>query len=634
MKKLLIMTAISLFFAACPETVPVPETEGTKESAENERFLITDVAVTPISGINETEFTWKAEIQTSFDSELVILLDGVSEIGKETLSGIDEPHSISGTIETPLSLGSHSVVFVLTANGRPSLRRTAYFEVRSAGTGISMPSADFSVVWPEGADGIVKANDTFTVDMTSVTSDIENVFGLTSAEWKLEKQSGSEYVSVNWTDVFTEEAPILTDTTLQNPIELTVKSGVVPGVFRMTLTIVNGGSDEATNKAEKSVDFTVDAKYFGETIYLGNLTLNRSAGHFYTFDNSAEFAPENGVVEGGVVTFADLSADGFIELSAPEGWRAVVIRARFDSGTGTPNLYFGSSETDYYTYFRNNRNNGVSVYDSSWTSLKASGMAWSGGMEEGVFCEFLVFKDGSSILMRMGAESRILKDENFSALPASSIRFGFEVDGGTAAVSVDEIGFYTLASSDQISEAPQNVEIEGTAYGLVKAFNFNDSDGFSTSGTVTVSGGKASVSNSGTTFTFENVEAFDYVEVRLKYDGRPNLFFNGITAQHFTFFRPQPVDAGYNVWTAPEDWNGVQPTTTYWNYERTKNAYGVYGFAFTDSSVRYLFDRFWAADNGTANAPSSTLSPVLMIQKENVNGGVTVDIDYVAFYKK
>ena len=631
MKKLLIMTAISLFFAACPETVPVPETEGTKESAENERFLITDVAVTPISGINETEFTWKAEIQTSFDSELVILLDGVSEIGKETLSGIDEPHSISGTIETPLSLGSHSVVFVLTANGRPSLRRTAHFEVRSAGTGISMPSADFSVVWPEGADGIVKANDTFTVDMTSVTSDIENVFGLTSAEWKLEKQSGSEYVSVNWTDVFTEEAPILTDATLQNPIELTVKSGVVPGVFRMTLTIVNGGSDEATNKAEKSVDFTVDAKYFGETIYLGNLTLTRSLGHFYTFDNSAEFTPENGVVEGGVVTFADLSADGFIELSAPEGWRAVVIRARFDSGTGTPNLYFGSSETDYYTYFRND---GVSVYDSSWTSLKASGMAWSGGMEEGVFSEFLIFKDGSSILMRMGAESRILKDENFSALPASSIRFGFEVDGGTAAVSVDEIGFYTLASSDQISEAPQNVEIEGTAYGLVKAFNFNDSDGFSTSGTVTVSGGKASVSNSGTTFTFENVEAFDYVEVRLKYDGRPNLFFNGITAQHFTFFRPQPVDAGYNVWTAPEDWNGVQPTTTYWNYERTKNAYGVYGFAFTDSSVRYLFDRFWAADNGTANAPSSTLSPVLMIQKENVNGGVTVDIDYVAFYKK
>lgn len=631
MKKLLIMTAISLFFAACPETVPVPETEGTKESAENERFLITDVAVTPISGINETEFTWKAEIQTSFDSELVILLDGVSEIGKETLSGIDEPHSISGTIETPLSLGSHSVVFVLTANGRPSLRRTAYFEVRSAGTGISMPSADFSVVWPEGADGIVKANDTFTVDMTSVTSDIENVFGLISAEWKLEKQSGSEYVSVNWTDVFTEEAPILTDATLQNPIELTVKSGVVPGVFRMTLTIVNGGSDEATNKAEKSVDFTVDAKYFGETIYLGNLTLNRSAGHFYTFDNSAEFAPENGVVEGGVVTFADLSADGFIELSAPEGWRAVVIRARFDSGTGTPNLYFGSSETDYYTYFRNN---GVSVYDSSWTTLKASGMAWSGGMEEGVFSEFLIFKDGSSILMRMGAESRILKDENFSALPASSIRFGFEVDGGTAAVSVDEIGFYTLASSDQISEAPQNVEIEGTAYGLVKAFNFNDSDGFSTSGTVTVSGGKASVSNSGTTFTFEDVAVFDYVEVRLKYDGRPNLFFDGITAQHFTFFRPQPVDAGYNVWTAPEDWNGVQPTTTYWNYERTKNAYGVYGFAFTDSSVRYLFDRFWAADNGTANAPSSTLSPVLMIQKENVNGGVTVDIDYVAFYKK
>ena len=631
MKKLLIMTAISLFFTACPETVPDPETEGTKEAAENERFLITDVAVTPISGINETEFTWKAEIQTSFDSELVILLDGVSEIGKETLSGIDEPHSISGTIETPLSLGSHSVVFVLTANGRPSLRRTAYFEVRSAGTGISMPSADFSVVWPEGADGIVKANDTFTVDMTSVTSDIENVFGLTSAEWKLEKQSGSEYVSVNWTDVFTEEAPILTDATLQNPIELTVKSGVVPGVFRMTLTIVNGGSDEATNKAEKSVDFTVDAKYFGETIYLGNLTLTRSPGHFYTFDNSAEFAPENGVVEGGVVTFADLSADGFIELPAPEGWRAVVIRARFDSGTGTPNLYFGSSETDYYTYFRNN---GVSVYDSSWTSLKASGMAWSGGMEEGVFSEFLIFKDGSSILMRMGAESRILKDENFSALPASSIRFGFEVDGGTAAVSVDEIGFYTLASSDQISEAPQNVEIEGTAYGLVKAFNFNDSDGFSTSGTVTVSGGKASVSNSGTTFTFENVEAFDYVEVRLKYDGRPNLFFNGITAQHFTFFRPQPVDAGYNVWTAPEDWNGVPPTTTYWNYERTKNAYGVYGFAFTDSSVRYLFDRFWAADNGTANAPSSTLSPVLMIQKENVNGGVTVDIDYVAFYKK
>lgn len=631
MKKLLIMTAISLFFAACPETVPDPETEGTKEAAENERFLIADVAVTPISGINETEFTWKAEIQTSFDSELVILLDGVSEIGKETLSGIDEPHSISGTIETPLSLGSHSVVFVLTANGRPSLRRTAYFEVRSAGTGISMPSADFSIVWPEGADGIVKANDTFTVDMTSVTSDIENVFGLTSAEWKLEKQSGSEYVSVNWTDVFTEEAPILTDATLQNPIELTVKSGVVPGVFRMTLTIVNGGSDEATNKAEKSVDFTVDAKYFGETIYLGNLTLNRSPGHFYTFDNSAEFTPENGVVEGGVVTFADLSTDGFIELSAPEGWCAVVIRARFDSGTGTPNLYFGSSETDYYTYFRNDS---VSVYDSSWRTKKASGMAWSGGMEEGVFCEFLVFKDGSSILMRMGEESRILKDENFSALPASSIRFGFEVDGGTAAVSVDEIGFYTLASSDQISEAPQNVEIEGTAYGLVKAFNFNDSDGFSTSGTVTVSGRKASVSNSGTTFTFENVEAFDYVEVRLKYDGRPNLFFDGITAQHFTFFRPQPVDTGYNVWTAPADWNGVPPTTTYWNYERTKNAYGVYGFAFTDSSVRYLFDRFWAADNGTANAPSSTLSPVLMIQKEKVEGGVTVDIDYVAFYKK
>ena len=631
MKKLLIMTAISLFFAACPETVPDPETEGTKEAAENERFLIADVAVTPISGINETEFTWKAEIQTSFDSELVILLDGVSEIGKKTLSGIDEPHSISGTIETPLSLGSHSVVFALTADGRPSLSRTAYFEVRSAGTGISMPSADFSVVWPEGADGIVKANDTFTVDMTSVTSDIENVFGLTSAEWKLEKQSGSEYVSVNWTDVFTEEAPILTDATLQNPIELTVKSGVVPGVFRMTLTIVNGGSDEATNKAEKSVDFTVDAKYFGETIYLGNLTLNRSAGHFYTFDNSAEFTPENGVVEGGVVTFADLSTDGFIELSAPEGWRAVVIRARFDSGTGTPNLYFGSSETDYYTYFRNN---GVSVYDSSWRSQKASGVAWSGGMEEGVFSEFLIFKDGSSILMRMGEESRILKDENFSALPASSIRFGFEVDDGTAAVSVDEIGFYTLASSDQISEAPQNVEIEGTAYGLVKAFNFNDSDGFSTSGTVTVSGGKASVSNSGTTFTFEDVAVFDYVEVRLKYDGPPNLFFDGITAQHFTFFRPQPVDEGYNVWTAPEDWNGVPPTTTYWNYERTKNAYGVYGFAFTDSTVRYLFDRFWAADNGTANAPSSTLSPVLMIQKEKVEGGVTVDIDYVAFYKK
>lgn len=631
MKKLLIMTAISLFFAACPETVPDPETEGAKEAAKNERFLIADVAVTPISGINETEFTWKAEIQTSFDSELVVLLDGVSEIGKETLSGIDEPHSISGTIETPLSLGSHSVVFVLTANGRPSLRRTAYFEVRSAGTGISMPSADFSIVWPEGADGIVKANDTFTVDMTSVTSDIENVFGLTSAEWKLEKQSGSEYVSVNWTDVFTEEVPILTDATLQNPIELTVKSGVVPGVFRMTLTIVNGDSDEAANKAEKSVDFTVDAKYFGETIYLGNLTLNRSPEHFYTFDNSAEFTPENGVVEGGVVTFADLSADGFIELPAPEGWRAVVIRARFDSGTGTPNLYFGSSETDYYTYFRND---GVSVYDSSWTTPKASGMAWSGGMEEGVFCEFLVFKDGSSILMRMGEESRILKDENFSALPASSIRFGFEVDGETAAVSVDEIGFYTLASSDQISEAPQNVEIEGTAYGLVKAFNFNDSNGFSTSGTVTVSGGKASVSNSETTFTFEDVAVFDYVEVRLKYDGRPNLFFDGITAQHFTFFRPQPVHAGYNVWTAPADWNGVPPTTTYWNYERTKNAYGVYGFAFTDSTVRYLFDRFWAADNGTANAPSSTLSPVLMIQKEKVEGGVTVDIDYVAFYKK
>lgn len=631
MKKLLIMTAISLFFAACPETVPVPETEGTKESAENERFLIADVAVTPISGTNETEFTWKAEIQTSVNAELTVSLDGVSEIGKKTLSGIDEPHSISGTIETPLSLGSHSVIFTLTADGRPSLSRTAYFEVRSAGTGISMPSADFSVVWTEGADGIVKANDTFTVDMASVTSDTENVFGLTSAEWKLEKQSGSEYVSVNWTDVFTEEAPILTDATLQNPIELTVKSGVVPGVFRMTLTIVNGGSDEATNKAEKSVDFTVDAKYFGETIYLGNLTLTRSPGHFYTFDNSAEFTPENGVVEGGVVTFADLSADGFIELSAPEGWCAVVIRARFDSGTGTPNLYFGSSETDYYTYFRND---GVSVYDSSWTTLKESGMAWSGGMEEGVFCEFLVFKDGSSILMRMGEESRILKDENFSALPASSIRFGFEVEGGTAAVSVDEIGFYTLASSDQTSEAPQNVEIEGTAYGLVKAFNFNDSDGFSTSGTVTVSGGKASVPNSGTTFTFEDVEAFDYVEVRLKYDGHPNLFFDGITAQHFTFFRPQPVDTGYNVWTAPADWNGVPPTTTYWNYERTKNAYGVYGFAFTDSTVRYLFDRFWAADNGTANAPSSTLSPVLMIQKEKVEGGVTVDIDYVAFYKK
>ena len=632
MKKLLMITAISLFFAACPETVPNPEPEagGTEKSAENERFLISAVDVTPISGTNETEFTWKAEIQTSVNAELTVSLDG-TEIGKETLSGIDEPHSISGTIETPLSLGSHSVVFVLTANGRPSLRRTAYFEVRSAGTGISMPSADFSVVWPEGADGIVKANDTFTVDMTSVTSDIENVFGLTSAEWKLEKQSGSEYVSVNWTDVFTEEAPILTDATLQNPIELTVKSGVVPGVFRMTLTIVNGGSDEATNKAEKSVDFTVDAKYFGETIYLGNLTLTRSPGHFYTFDNSAEFTPENGVVEGGVVTFADLSADGFIELSAPEGWCAVVIRARFDSGTGTPNLYFGSSETDYYTYFRND---GVSVYNSSWTTPKASGMAWSGGMEEGVFCEFLVFKDGSSILMRMGEESRILKDENFSALPASSIRFGFEVEGGTAAVSVDEIGFYTLASSDQTSEAPQNVEIEGTAYGLVKAFNFNDSDGFSTSGTVTVSGGKASVPNSGTTFTFEDVEAFDYVEVRLKYDGHPNLFFDGITAQHFTFFRPQPVDTGYNVWTAPADWNGVPPTTTYWNYERTKNAYGVYGFAFTDSTVRYLFDRFWAADNGTANAPSSTLSPVLMIQKEKVEGGVTVDIDYVAFYKK
>lgn len=632
MKKLLMITAISLFFAACPETVPNPEPEagGTEKSAENERFLISAVDVTPISGTNETEFTWKAEIQTSVNAELTVSLDG-TEIGKETLSGIDEPHSISGTIETPLSLGSHSVVFVLTANGRPSLRRTAYFEVRSAGTGISMPSADFSVVWPEGADGIVKANDTFTVDMTSVTSDIENVFGLTSAEWKLEKQNGSEYVSVNWTDVFTEEAPILTDATLQNPIELTVKSGVVPGVFRMTLTIVNGGSDEATNKTEKSVDFTVDAKYFGETIYLGNLTLNRSPGHFYTFDNSAEFAPENGVVEGGVVTFADLSTDGFIELSAPEGWRAVVIRARFDSGTGTPNLYFGSSETDYYTYFRNN---GVSVYDSLWRSPKASGMAWSGGMEEGVFCEFLVFKDGSSILMRMGEESRILKDENFSALPASSIRFGFEVDDGTAAVSVDEIGFYTLASSDQISEAPQNVEIEGTAYGLVKAFNFNDSNGFSTSGTVTVSGGKASVSNSETTFTFEDVAVFDYVEVRLKYDGPPNLFFDGITAQHFTFFRPQPVDKGYNVWTAPADWNGVPPTTTYWNYERTKNAYGVYGFAFTDSTVRYLFDRFWAADNGTANAPSSTLSPVLMIQKEKVEGGVTVDIDYVAFYKK
>ena len=631
MKKLLIMTAISLFFAACPETVPDPETEGTKEAAENERFLIADVAVTPISGINETEFTWKAEIQTSFDSELVILLDGVSEIGKETLSGIDEPHSISGTIETPLSLGSHSVVFVLTANGRPSLRRTAYFEVRSAGTGISMPSADFSVIWPEGSEGIVKENDPVKIDMTAVTSDIENVFGLVSAEWKLEKRSGSQNTPVGWTDVFTEEAPVLTDGTLQDPITLTVKSGVLPGAFRMTLTIVNGGSDEATNKAEKSVDFTVDAKYFGETIYLGNLTLTRSPGHFYTFDNSAEFTPENGVVEGGVVTFADLSADGFIELSAPEGWRAVVIRARFDSGPGTPNLYFGSSETDYYTYFRNN---GVSVYDSSWTLPRASGMAWSGGMEEGVFSEFLIFKDGSSILMRMGAENRILKAENFSALPASSVRFGFEVDGGTAAVSVDEIGFYTLASSDQTSEAPQNVEIEGTAYGLVRAFNFNDSDGFSTSGAVTVLDGKASVSNSETTFTFEDVAVFDYVEVRLKYDGCPNLFFDGITAQHFTFFRPQPFDEGYNVWTAPADWNGVPPTTTYWNYERTKNAYGVYGFAFTDSSVRYLFDRFWAADNGTANAPSSTLSPVLMIQKEKVEGGVTVDIDYVAFYKK
>ena len=124
------------------------------------------------------------------------------------------------------------------------------------------------------------------------------------------------------------------------------------------------------------------------------------------------------------------------------------------------------------------------------------------------------------------------------------------------------------------------------------------------------------------------------MEVRFKYDGRPNLFVDGITAQHFTFFRPKPVHAGYNVWAAPADWNGVPPTTTYWNYERTKNAYGVYGFAFTDSTVRYLFDRFWAADNGTANAPSSTLSPVLMIQKEKVEGGVTVDIDYVAFYKK
>ena len=633
MKKLLIMTAISLFFAACPETVPDPETEGTKEAAENERFLIADVAVTPISGINETEFTWKAEIQTSFDSELVILLDGVSEIGKETLSGIDEPHSISGTIETPLSLGSHSVVFVLTANGRPSLRRTAYFEVRSAGTGISMPSADFSVVWPEGADGIVKANDTFTVDMTSVTSDIENVFGLTSAEWKLEKQSGSEYVSVNWTDVFTEEAPILTDATLQDPIELTVKSGVVPGVFRMTLTIVNGGSDEATNKAEKSVDFTVDAKYFGETIRLGALTLNRSADHFYTFDDGTGISPENGSAQGGVLVFDSVAsgAKGAVDLTAPGDWRAVVVRVRLDSGTGTPNLYFGSSGTDYYTYFRKD---GVSVYDSSWTTPKASGSAWSGGMEEGVFSEFLIFKDGSSILMKMGEESRILKNGNFSALPSSSVRFGFESDNGSVTVSVDEIGFYTLASSDQTSEAPQNVEIEGTAYGLVKAFNFNDSNGFSTSGTVTVSGGKASVSNSGTTFTFEDVAVFDYVEVRLKYDGPPNLFFDGITAQHFTFFRPQPVDEGYNVWTAPEDWNGVPPTTTYWNYERTKNAYGVYGFAFTDSTVRYLFDRFWAADNGTANAPSSTLSPVLMIQKENVNGGVTVDIDYVAFYKK
>lgn len=633
MKKLLIMTAISLFFVACPETVPDPETEGTKEAAENERFLIADVAVTPISGINETEFTWKAEIQTSFDSELVILLDGVSEIGKETLSGIDEPHSISGTIETPLSLGSHSVVFVLTANGRPSLSRTAYFEVRSAGTGISMPSADFSVIWPEGSEGIVKENDPVKIDMTAVTSDIENVFGLVSAEWKLEKRSGSQNTPAGWTDVFTEEAPILTDATLQNPIELTVKSGVVPGVFRMTLTIVNGGSDEATNKAEKSVDFTVDAKYFGETIYLGNLTLNRSPGHFYTFDNSAEFAPENGVVEGGVVTFADLSADGFIELPAPEGWRAVVIRARFDSGTGTPNLYFGSSETDYYTYFKND---GVSVYDSSWTSLKASGSAWSGGMEEGVFSEFLIFKDGSSILMKMGEESRILKNGNFSALPSSSVRFGFESDNGSVTVSVDEIGFYTLASSDQTISAPQSVEIEGSSYTLVKAFDFNDSEGFATSGTVAVSDGKAAVTHTGTnaSLTFNDVDAFDYVEVRLKYDGRPNLFFDGITTQHFTFFRPQPVDAGYNVWTAPADWNGVPPTTTYWNYERTKNAYGVYGFAFTDSSVRYLFDRFWAADNGTANAPSSTLSPVLMIQKENVNGGVTVDIDYVAFYKK
>lgn len=512
MKKLLIMTAISLFFAACPETVPVPETEGTKESAENERFLISAVDVTPISGTNETEFTWKAEIQTSVNAELTVSLDGVSEIGKETLSGIDKPHSISGTIETPLSLGSHSVVFVLTANGRPSLRRTAYFEVQR-------------------------------------------------------------------------------------------------------------------------VDFTVDAKYFGETIRLGALTLNRSADHFYTFDDGTGVSPENGSAQGGVLVFDSVASErkGSVDLDAPGDWCAVVVRVRLDSGTGTPNLYFGSSGTDYYTYFRKN---GVSVYDSSWTTPKASGSAWIGGMEGGVFSEFLIFKDGSSILMKMGEESRILKNGNFSALPSSSVRFGFESDDGAVTVSVDEIGFYTLASSDQTISAPQNVEIEGTAYGLVKAFNFNDSDGFSTSGTVTVSDGKASVSNSGTTFTFEDVAVFDYVEVRLKYDGRPNLFFNGITAQHFTFFRPQPVDAGYNVWTAPADWNGVQPTTTYWNYERTKNAYGVYGFAFTDSSVRYLFDRFWAADNGTANAPSSTLSPVLMIQKENVNGGVTVDIDYVAFYKK
>lgn len=516
MKKLWMILFIALFFAACPETVPNPEPEagGTEKSAENERFLISAVDVTPISGTNETEFTWKAEIQTSFDSELVILLDGVSEIGKKTLSGIDEPHSISGTIETPLSLGSHSVVFVLTANGRPSLRRTAYFEVQR-------------------------------------------------------------------------------------------------------------------------VDFTVDAKYFGETIRLGALTLNRSADHFYTFDDGTGVSPENGSAQGGVLVFDSVASErkGSVDLDAPGDWCAVVVRVRLDSGTGTPNLYFGSSGTDYYTYFRKN---GVSVYDSSWTTPKASGSAWIGGMEEGVFSEFLIFKDGSSILMKMGEESRILKNGNFSALPSSSVRFGFESDDGAVTVSVDEIGFYTLASSDQTISAPQSVEIEGYSYTLVKAFDFNDSEGFTTSGTITVSDGKAAVTHTGTnaSLAFNNVDAFDYVEVRLKYDGRPNLFFDGITAQHFTFFRPQPVAAGYNVWTAPEYWDGVQPTTTYWNYERTKNAYGVYGFAFTDSTVRYLFDRFWAADNGTANAPSSTLSPVLMIQKENVDGGVTVDIDYVAFYKK